>query len=281
MPPRRRSQDSGLAAMAGPAADDGQAAQVPPAAAGGEGEQPPAPGGGGGDPQPPQEQQQGGEEAAEVVDEAAAAAAEEERRREEERVQAEEAGVMAEAARIRAVLSAFKVPPCPEPKRGKTHWDCLLEEMAWLAKEFSKERTWKLKSAKRYAHAAQRSNLDLESRVVVRAREEERAVRKRAAWIAKEPLELRLPNAVPWLLQRRVPFESVGLKRFLVQPEGMAAWEEQAVHRLALAAAAFAAPHSRPEEDVALLLGAAAGGGAAGSLIQALGFRPSPTALQA
>ena len=110
-------QDSGLAAMAGPAADDGQAAQVPPAAAGGEGEQPPAPGGGGGDPQPPQEQQQGGEEAAEVVDEAAAAAAEEERRREEERVQAEEAGVMAEAARIRAVLSAFKVRGGSPPRQ--------------------------------------------------------------------------------------------------------------------------------------------------------------------
>ncbi len=26
----------------------------------------------------------------------------------------------------------------PEPKRGKAHWDLLLEEMAWLAKEFSK-----------------------------------------------------------------------------------------------------------------------------------------------
>lgn len=56
----------------------------------------------------------------------------------------------------------------------------------WLAKEFAKERTWKLKQAKRAVVAVQRSNLDLESRVLVRQREEEKSIRKRAAWIAKE-----------------------------------------------------------------------------------------------
>lgn len=56
----------------------------------------------------------------------------------------------------------------------------------WLAKEFTKERSWKLKQAKRAAVAVQRSNLDLESRVLVRQREEEKSIRKRAAWIAKE-----------------------------------------------------------------------------------------------
>ena len=47
----------------------------------------------------------------------------------------------------------------------------------------------------------------------------------------------------------------------------MAAWEAQAVHQLALALAAFAAPHTTPQEDVELLLGQAAGGGP--SLLQA------------
>jgi E1A-binding protein p400 len=56
----------------------------------------------------------------------------------------------------------------------------------WLAKEFAKERAWKLKSAKKYTLAVQRSNLDLESRVLVRAQNEEKERRKRAAWIAKE-----------------------------------------------------------------------------------------------
>ncbi|KAL4459188.1 hypothetical protein ABPG75_014053 [Micractinium tetrahymenae] len=88
--------------------------------------------------------------------------------------------------KIREVLNAVKVPAAPEPKRGKTHWDCLLEEMAWLAKEFAKERAWKAKQAKRAAVAVQRSNLDLESRVLVRQREAEKSIRKRAAWIAKE-----------------------------------------------------------------------------------------------
>ena len=60
----------------------------------------------------------------------------------------------------------------------------------------------------------------------------------------------------------------------------MAAWEAQAVHQLALAAAAFAAPHTTPQEDVELLLGAAAGGGGGASLLQTLRFSPAPGALQ-
>lgn len=35
-----------------------------------------------------------------------------------------------------------------------------------------------------------------------------------------QPLQLRLPNAVPWLLQQRGPFEAASLGRFLVQPPG-------------------------------------------------------------
>ncbi|KAK2080633.1 hypothetical protein QBZ16_000487 [Prototheca wickerhamii] len=56
----------------------------------------------------------------------------------------------------------------------------------WLAKEFHKERAWKLRQAKRFAQAVARSNKDLESRTIQRARDEEKARRKRASWIAKE-----------------------------------------------------------------------------------------------
>ncbi|GAB4813110.1 hypothetical protein N2152v2_000156 [Parachlorella kessleri] len=80
-----------------------------------------------------------------------------------------------------------KLPPVwQEPKKGRLHWDALLEEMQWLSKEFAKERKWKIQQSKKYAGAAQRSNMDLESRVIVRQKEEEKALRKRAAWIAKE-----------------------------------------------------------------------------------------------
>jgi hypothetical protein len=36
-----------------------------------------------------------------------------------------------------------------EPARQKTHWDFLLEEMAWLAKDFKEERIWKTEAAKK------------------------------------------------------------------------------------------------------------------------------------
>jgi hypothetical protein len=39
-----------------------------------------------------------------------------------------------------------------------------------------------------------------------------------------QSLELRLPNRVPWLLERAGPFQRVGLDRFLVQPPG--GWSE-------------------------------------------------------
>jgi E1A-binding protein p400 len=58
--------------------------------------------------------------------------------------------------------------------------------MNWLAKEFARERKEKIRNASKYANAVKRSNLDLESRVFVRAQEEEKANKKRAAWIAKE-----------------------------------------------------------------------------------------------
>lgn len=49
-----------------------------------------------------------------------------------------------------------------------------------------RERTWKLKQAKKYVRAVVRSNMDVESRAVVRQKEAELAIRRRAAWIGKE-----------------------------------------------------------------------------------------------
>jgi hypothetical protein len=36
-----------------------------------------------------------------------------------------------------------------EPPRNKTHWDCLLEEMKWLANDFKRERKWKATLARK------------------------------------------------------------------------------------------------------------------------------------
>ena len=94
--------------------------------------------------------------------------------------------ILQRAAAVKANLAKLKLPAVPEPKRGKTHWENLLLEMTWLAKEFQKERRWKLNTAKRVASSAQRSNMDLESRVMIKEQEEEKARKKLAGWIAKE-----------------------------------------------------------------------------------------------
>ncbi|KAL0045752.1 hypothetical protein WJX82_003498 [Trebouxia sp. C0006] len=82
-----------------------------------------------------------------------------------------------------------QLPSFPEPKRGKAHWDHVLEEMNWMAKEFSKERRWKIAQAKRFAKLVSKSNLDVEGRERLRRREELLNLKKRAAWIAKEAMQ--------------------------------------------------------------------------------------------
>ena len=77
-------------------------------------------------------------------------------------------------------------PHFPEPRRNKTHWDHLLEEMRWLAGDFVRERKFRAKLARKAAHAVARSNLDLESRVVKRAQDELIAARKTARNVANE-----------------------------------------------------------------------------------------------
>jgi hypothetical protein len=49
-----------------------------------------------------------------------------------------EAKVLAQAKKIREGRNHKALIPAPEPKRGKLHWDFLLEEMQWMAKEFAR-----------------------------------------------------------------------------------------------------------------------------------------------
>ena len=39
-------------------------------------------------------------------------------------------------------------PPAPLPSRRRTHWDVVLQEMAWLASDFIEERKWKLSTSR-------------------------------------------------------------------------------------------------------------------------------------
>ena len=69
-----------------------------------------------------------GAESRRALEEAAAAA---------EKTVAEDA-VIEHAQIIYERRNTKQLPAFPEPKRGKAHWDHVLEEMNWMAKEFSK-----------------------------------------------------------------------------------------------------------------------------------------------
>lgn len=105
---------------------------------------------------------------------------------EEKHRQEREAKILANALEIKKHRSWLRATPYSDYKKGKSHRDHMLDEMAWLAKEFHRERRWKIKQARKAANSVARSNLDLESRVLVRARQEEKMIQQRAAWIAKE-----------------------------------------------------------------------------------------------
>ncbi|KAB5574368.1 hypothetical protein DKX38_001562 [Salix brachista] len=73
-----------------------------------------------------------------------------------------------------------------EPRRPKTHWDHVLEEMVWLSKDFESERKWKLAQAKKVALRASKGMLDQATRGEKKLKEEEQRVRKVALNISKD-----------------------------------------------------------------------------------------------
>ncbi|KAA6418788.1 MAG: helicase SWR1 [Trebouxia sp. A1-2] len=128
---------------------------------------------------PSERKTRAGAESRRALEEAAAAA---------EKTLAEDA-IIEQAQIIYERRNTKQLPVFPEPKRGKAHWDHVLEEMNWMAKEFSKERRWKIAQAKRFAKLVSKSNLDVEGRERLRRREELLNLKKRAAWIAKEAMQ--------------------------------------------------------------------------------------------
>ncbi|GAB2227484.1 hypothetical protein Drorol1_Dr00009306 [Drosera rotundifolia] len=79
---------------------------------------------------------------------------------------------------------AFEAPR--EPRRPKTHWDHVIEEMIWLSKDFEAERKWKLAQAKKVALRASKGMLDPATREEKKMKEEEQRLRKIALSISKD-----------------------------------------------------------------------------------------------
>ena len=63
----------------------------------------------------------------------------------------QEAAVMQRVAELRkgGMWSSRRLPKVQEPPRNKGHWDYLLEEMQWLAADFTQERKWKRAGARK------------------------------------------------------------------------------------------------------------------------------------
>ena len=54
-----------------------------------------------------------------------------------EKVRREDA-ILDKAEEILEARNTKQLPAFPEPKRPKVHWDHVMEEMQWMAKEFAK-----------------------------------------------------------------------------------------------------------------------------------------------
>ncbi|KAJ8043053.1 Helicase domino [Holothuria leucospilota] len=100
----------------------------------------------------------------------------------------QEAQVMQRIAELRkeGLWSAKRLPKVQEPPRHKTHWDYLLDEMQWLATDFSQERRWKKAAAKKLARAVAAYHRDKQAKEIKAERDEANRLRKIAANIAKE-----------------------------------------------------------------------------------------------
>ncbi|XP_047021006.1 helicase domino [Helicoverpa zea] len=115
------------------------------------------------------------------------------------------AGRVAELARA-GLWAERRLPRVLEPPRTKSHWDYLLEEMAWLAQDFAHERKWKKQAAKKCARAVQKYFQDKAIAAQKAEKAQEIQLRKIAAFAAKEIRTFwsNVEKLVEWKRVRRV-----------------------------------------------------------------------------
>ena len=82
--------------------------------------------------------------------------------------------------------SLKRLPKVKEPDKIKCHWDYLLEEMQWLATDFSQERKWKKAAAKKQAYAVAKVFEEKEAAKRREMVEQEKKLKKIAHNIAKD-----------------------------------------------------------------------------------------------
>ncbi|MGH0140743.1 UNVERIFIED_CONTAM: hypothetical protein FKN15_072254 [Acipenser sinensis] len=88
--------------------------------------------------------------------------------------------------RKEGLWSMSRLPKLQDAPRPKSHWDYLLEEMQWMAADFSQERRWKVAAAKKLVRTCARYH-DEQRQIEEREKTEEEArLRCIACTIAKE-----------------------------------------------------------------------------------------------
>ncbi|XP_037295626.1 helicase domino-like, partial [Manduca sexta] len=99
-----------------------------------------------------------------------------------------------------------RLPRVLEPPRSKSHWDYLLEEMAWLAQDFAHERKWKKQAARKCARAVQKYFQDKALAAQRAEKAQEMQLKKIAAFAAKEIRTFwsNVEKLVEWKRVRRV-----------------------------------------------------------------------------
>lgn len=73
-----------------------------------------------------------------------------------------------------------------EPKKRKTHWDYLLDEMRWLAEDFAHEKRWKQMMAKKLSLAILKYFREKNQAENQQQRDEMKRLRKQALFVCKE-----------------------------------------------------------------------------------------------
>ncbi|CAB3234827.1 unnamed protein product [Arctia plantaginis] len=112
---------------------------------------------------------------------------------------------VAELARA-GLWTERRLPRVMEPPRPKSHWDYLLEEMAWLAQDFAHERKWKKQAAKKCARAVQKYFQDKAAAAQKAEKAQELQLKKIAAFAAREIRTFwsNVEKLVEWKRVRRV-----------------------------------------------------------------------------
>ncbi|XP_069922364.1 E1A-binding protein p400 isoform X16 [Oryctolagus cuniculus] len=88
--------------------------------------------------------------------------------------------------RREGLWSLRRLPKLQEAPRPRSHWDCLLEEMQWMATDFAQERRWKVAAAKKLVRTVARHHEERRVREERGKKEEQSRLRRIAASTARE-----------------------------------------------------------------------------------------------